>query len=216
MSVVSGILNARAARDASKGQQQSEAAAQEEMRRQFDLQRQDQAPWLRAGGAALNQLSRLYGLNTGEGGGAGTPDYSGFMNSPDYQFALQQGQQATERSAAARGNLLSGNTLAAAQNYGQGLATQNYGRYVSQLSGLAGVGQASAQNLGALGGQYSQGLSNSLVRQGDARASGVLGQQAAYNNATQNGLRIFGSIYGGGFGGGGGGMAGGASALMGR
>jgi hypothetical protein len=40
-------------------------------------------------------------------------------------FPVQRGQQALERSAAAKGMLRSGNTLAALTNYGQGAASRN-------------------------------------------------------------------------------------------
>ena len=45
---------------------------------------------------------------------------------PSYQWRLQQGQQALERSAAGRGALSSGATLKALTNYAQGAASQEY------------------------------------------------------------------------------------------
>lgn len=63
--------SAYAANQASKGQKASAAAGQAatdyataEQRRQYDLSRGDNAPWLQAGQGALAQLSRLYGLPT--------------------------------------------------------------------------------------------------------------------------------------------------------
>ena len=50
----------------------------------------------------------------------------GFLNSPQYQFLQKQGQQALDRSAAARGMGYSGAQMKAAQQYGQGLASQQY------------------------------------------------------------------------------------------
>lgn len=45
---------------------------------------------------------------------------------PGYQFQLQQGENAIQNSAAARGGLLSGQTLADMNNYAQGQASTNY------------------------------------------------------------------------------------------
>lgn len=64
---------------------------------------------------------------------------------PGYQFRLQQGQQAIDRSLGARGNLFSGNALKAAQEYGQGLADSTYNDAYQRWL------QQNAQNIGAAG-----------------------------------------------------------------
>ena len=45
---------------------------------------------------------------------------------PSYQFRLQGGQQAIDRSAAARGTLRTGGTLKDLAEYGQNFASQEY------------------------------------------------------------------------------------------
>jgi hypothetical protein len=104
---------------------------------------------------------------------------------PGYQFALQQGQEAIENSAAARGNLLSSTTLKGLDQYSQGLASQNYGdvyqralgefqqRYnifnqnqsnqFNRLSSLAAQGQQSAEDVGQLGSTASGQVGNILL-----------------------------------------------------
>lgn len=67
-----------------------------------------------------------------------------FQESPGYQFRLEQGQQALERSQAARGGLLSGRAALEAQRFGQGEASAEYGNYVNRLQSLAGMGQSAA------------------------------------------------------------------------
>jgi hypothetical protein len=177
-SIGSSILGADAAKKGAKAQARAADAATAEQRRQFDLINQQNAPYREAGTAALNQLMGLYGLN-------GQPaDYSAFENSPDYQFALQQGQQATERSAAARGLLGSGNTLAAAQQYGQGLASQQLGNYRNSLMGLIGTGQGATQFTGQAAFNTGQSVGNNMIQAGNARASGAL----AGANALMGGL----------------------------
>lgn len=78
------------------------------------------------------------------------------MNNPDsiadtnaYKFRFNQGQQALERSAASKGMLNSGNTLAALADYGQGAASQEYGNEFNRLSGA--VGQRNQYNVGRMG-----------------------------------------------------------------
>ena len=66
-----------------------------------------------------------------------------------YKFRFNQGLQAQERGAAAKGMLGSGNTLAALAQYGQGLASDEYGNEVSRLGALSG--QRDQYNLGLKG-----------------------------------------------------------------
>ena len=111
----------------------------------------------------LSQIQQYLGISP-QGAGAGSQQYDNpyeqrllqLMNSPDsiadtnaYKFRFNQGQQALERSAASRGMLNSGNTLAALSNYGQGAASQEYGDEFNRLS--AAVGQRNQYNLGRMG-----------------------------------------------------------------
>lgn len=60
------------------------------------------------------------------------------QNTGAYQFQYNQGQQALERSAAAKGMSGSGNVLAELMRYGQGQASQAYDTEANRLAGLAG------------------------------------------------------------------------------
>src|SRR5690242_334265 len=109
-----------AAKDAAAASQNATNSSIAEQQREFDINQQNQAPWLNTGKSALSALAGMYGLNSdGSGQSANAPDYSAFYNSPDYQFTLQQGQQALDRSAAARGSLYSGGHLADTMQFGQ-------------------------------------------------------------------------------------------------
>lgn len=55
------------------------------------------------------------------------PSYEDLINDPGFQFRLQQGREALEGSAAARGTLRTGGTLQGILDYGQDLASQEYG-----------------------------------------------------------------------------------------
>jgi len=59
------------------------------------------------------------------------------QNSGAYRFAFDQGQQAIERSAAAKGMLNSGNILAELAKYGQGMASQQYDKEADRLGQFA-------------------------------------------------------------------------------
>jgi hypothetical protein len=59
---------------------------------------------------------------------------------PSYQWRLDQGQQALERSQGSRGLLNSGNAAIELQEYGHGMASQEYGAQFDRLlKGMMGV-----------------------------------------------------------------------------
>jgi hypothetical protein len=131
----------------------------------------------------------------GAPGAPGTPDYSAFYNSPDYKFALDQGTQATERSAAAGGRLRSGNTLAALNDYAQGRATQNFGNYVSRLQSIAGLGASSSENAGQNAMLLGQNVGNNIVGGANARASGIVGSANSWGQTVNSLANIGGNYY---------------------
>lgn len=137
-------------------------------------------PYMSLGAGAAGTLSQLY---NGAPGGNGQPDYSAFYNSPDYQFARDQGTAATQNVLSAQGNLMSGGGLTALTNYGQGLASQQYGNYFNRLMGLANVGQSASNqaigaytNIGQGYGQLGRGYTD----------IGTVGANVATNTATTN------------------------------
>lgn len=112
-------------------------------------------PYQQTGLNANSELNRR--IQSGELGSAYTAE--DFQADPGYQFRLEQGNQALERSQAARGNLLSGQAIKEAQNYNQGLADQTYNdaynrniadqqNQFSILGNAAGQGFNAAQALG--------------------------------------------------------------------
>lgn len=103
---------------------------------------------------------------------ANSPNYADFYDSPDYQFALQQGTQNLDRSAASRGRLYSGGYGQDLVAYGQGLASQQLNNYTNRLAALAGVGQTASNSLSALGQNYASQYGNNLNNAAAARASG--------------------------------------------
>jgi len=109
------------------------------------------------------------------------------LDTPGARFTLEQGQKATERSAAARGGLLSGNTLNALQEQGQSISNQLFNQRVNQLSSLAGFGQIAGQqsaNLSqqagsqssAIQGAMGSNLANAALSRGSAFAAAQIPQ----------------------------------------
>lgn len=143
---------------------------------EYQQARSDEAPFRTTGVSATNQLAKLYGLDYQDNNGntvkgTGKADFSSFSTSPDYSFSLGQGQDAINRSAAAKGGLLSGAAVKAGETYASGLADQNFNSYVQNLQGIAGAGQAATGTTTAAGTNMANNNSNALVSAGNARAS---------------------------------------------
>jgi hypothetical protein len=129
-----------------------------------------------------------------------------FTADPGYAFRLSEGQKALDRSAAARGGLISGGALKAATRFGQEMGSQEYTnaftRYqqeraarLNPLQSLTGMGQTTAAGLGAAGqnmasnvGGYGMAGANAtaggMTDAAAARASGYVGA----TNALTSGL----------------------------
>lgn len=184
-SLAGGAISANAAGEASDAQLQ---AAREAMALQ--------EPFRQGGMTAMNRLMDLLGLskNTGaEGYGSAARDFgmSDFEKDPGYQFRMDEGTKAIERSAAARGGLFSGATGKALTRYGQDVASQEFGNAFNRfqtnranklnpLQSLMGAGQTAANTIGNYGTQA-----------GDARAAGTVGSANAWNQALGQGVSSY-------------------------
>lgn len=147
----------------------------------FDTAAGYQQPFYDTGTAALSEIAAAMGLRGPEEAAAAL---SRFRDAPGYQFQMEQGVNALDRSAASAGGLYSGAQGKALTEYGQGLADQSVNSRLSQLAGLAGVGQNAAGNLSsiAMGRGQSEG-----AYQG-AAADAVLGAAGARSNIRMAGL----------------------------
>jgi hypothetical protein len=128
---------ANAAMSAAQLQHQDAQDALAFQKQQYGTQQKQLAPYLQTGTNSLSQLGYLSGI--GPQNAQHNPSMGGFgslmqpfngkvseQNDPGYQFRLQQGQQALQRSAAAKGDLLSGGTAKALEQYGQDYASNEY------------------------------------------------------------------------------------------
>lgn len=179
---------ARAGERGANAQERASQQATEEQRRQFDLTRQDMAPWLQAGTDALSQQQAFL-----------SGDWSGFQNSPDYKWALDQGFKGLDRGAAAGGNLYSGGMDADRMALGQGMATQYANNYWNRLAGLSQTGQVTANQLGGYGQNMANQVGGNLMNAANARASSYANSANAwanYGNQLAGLAGQFGGMYG--------------------
>ena len=201
----SSLLGANASQNAANTQANAAAQANQLLAQQYQQQRADLAPFTTAGLGAQNQLLTFLGLPGGTQGanfGKYSGDFTGAdllaNQDPGYGFRLAEGQKALERSAAARGGLLSGGTGKALTSFGQQMGSQEYqnayNRYQTNRSNqlaplftLTGSGQDSAAGQAAAAGNYGAGAAGNLTSAGAAQAAGDVGAA----NAVTSGLSSY-------------------------
>lgn len=172
---------------ASKGQQKAADAALAEQARQYDLARNDQAPWREAGSNALAQLTNLSG-QFGK-----MPTAEEVMAGPGYQFGLSQGLDAIQGSAAAGGGLYSGATGKALTRFGNDYATSKFNDAFNQrqaaessiwnrYAGLAGIGQSASNQLAQLGQNYANQASSIGMNNANAQGAAAIANANTIGN----------------------------------
>lgn len=185
--ILGGAISGRAASRAASTQAAATQEASDAQERMFERQVQLSEPWRAAGEQALNRLVPLATQYTPFG-------MAQFQADPGYAFRLSEGQKALERSAAARGGLLSGATGKNLLRFGQEMGSQEYtnafNRYQAErqaqlnpLQALAGVGQTTAQQIGQAGMQTAQNIGQTQMAGAAARASGYVGGANALTSA---------------------------------
>lgn len=201
----SGAMGKSASGKAAAQQAAAQQKAFEYQKQVHDTASQQFAPFIEGGTNALGALGQLFGINipgTGYTGNA-LDTYKAYTQTPFYQFPLQQGIQAQDRSATARGLALSPGQAAAVNAWGQDYASKNFSGYIGQLANLAGIAN---QSIGTLSGQGNTAAGNVLTAQsgiGTAQASGTVGGTNALTDALKQaggliggGLKQYGSSYG--------------------
>jgi hypothetical protein len=198
-SIGSGIMASNASKKASRAQVQAAQDANAAQERMFKEQNRLQEPFRQGGLTAQNEIMQLLGIGgdkaaAGYGSLGKSFGQADFEQDPGYGFRQAEGMKALERSAAARGNLLSGSTLKGVQRFGQDLASQEYqnafNRYqversakLNPLQSLMGSGQSATNVMTSAAGQAGQNQASNLYNAGQARASGYIGSANALSNA---------------------------------
>ncbi len=198
-------ISSQGAQSAANTQAQSQQQAAGTQQAMFNTINQQEQPFIQSGYGATTGLNQLLGLQPGTSNTGGldngfltqqfTPQ--SFLNSPQYQFQMQQGGQAIRNADTPGVGALSGAALKDLMNYNQGLASTYYGNYFNvqqqaqnnifaRLSGLAGLGQNAATNTGTAGTQLGTGIAQAQAGAGASLAGGIVGSANAISGAANN------------------------------
>jgi hypothetical protein len=190
-SLVGAGMTADAAKKAAQGIADANASSNQLMA-QINAQNQArQEPFYQAGLKALP----AYSQGVMPGGNLVRPfSNADFQADPGYGFRLSEGMKALDRSAASRGNLLSGATLKGAERYGQGLASQEYqnayNRYTGDqatqrnaLASLTGFAPTASSAMQAGDMAYGSNAANLASNTANAMAGAGATRSSSYGNA---------------------------------
>ena len=191
-SLLSGLMGSSAANKAADQQARS---AQDQLnfnRGVYSDQKAMFAPWQQMGMQGQQAYNSLLGL------GHAPKGFDGYQQSPGYQFQLNQGLDAAKSAAAMHGGTMSGATMQSLNNYGQGVANQDYQTYLNRLQGIGAQGQQAAGMQSGAAQQYGQNGLAAMGSMGDARAAGTVGGYNALMGGINSGIQSYGYMQGAG------------------
>lgn len=174
-------------------------------------------PYMDFGTEGRDELAMRLGLQ----GDETNPLYSSLLktftgedleNTPGYQFGLEQGSRALNNSAGARGNLLSGAALKAAERFGQDYAGQQFQaaydrnsadktRIANFLGNVATIGQNATNSANDTQYNASVQYGANTMGAGNALAAQHIAQGQGWSNILNAGLTAASLGAMGGFGG---------------
>jgi len=186
----SGIMGGKGAKSAASASAAASQQAAANQLAEWQFMYNQQQPFMAVGQNAANQLSNL--ISTGQLGQPAPTDMSAIAQMPGYQFTLNQGLQATQNAAAAKGLGVSGSALMGAANYATGLANANFQQYFTdywanqnnrynQLAGLMSTGANTSVGAGSNAVQAGANIGAATQAAGQATGAGIMG---ATNSAT--------------------------------
>ncbi len=171
-SILGGVIGGGAADKAASEQAAAINAATQAEVNMYNQTVAREAPWVTAGGNALNTVQGALGIGPG---GTGSINPAVFTSSPGYQFALNQGQGAINNQATLSGGPLSGNALRALTTFGTGQANNTFQTWLNNVSGVSNTGASAAANLGAAGTAVGGQIGANDIAGGNAAAAGTVG-----------------------------------------
>jgi hypothetical protein len=135
-----------------------------------------------------------------------------YQADPGYAFRLSEGQKALDRQAAARGGMISGSALKAAQRFGQDMASQEFGNAYNRfrdtqglrrnaLAGVVGFAPTAAGSMATAGQNYASGAGPQMYQQGVNTGNALIAGQQARESSYGNLGNAFGKYLSGGYGG---------------
>lgn len=205
-----GNTLAKAAGQASQSQLAAGQQAQGDISGEINKAGTTLAPYTSLGSNAAGQLNNALGnLTQGYGQTFNAPTAAQAAATPGEQFQMQQGLNALQNSAAARGGLLSSGTAKNLLGYSQGLASttyqnafqnalqgfntnentyyQNQANAYNRLSGATQLGQNAAESQNSTQAGLTNSLANSITGNQQVANQDLLGGAQAQAAATIGG-----------------------------
>ena len=198
-SLISGIIGMSGAQAGGNMAGNAANAAAAMQQQEATRARAAMSPWTAAGGGAINKIANLLGLGNLETNGGNYNTYglnttnakekqdealNAFQTSPGYTWRKTEGVNALDRSAAARGLLLSGAQVKGVQSFGDGLASEEYRNYMSDLFNASGQGMGATSSANSTAAGLTANAGSLVAQGGAARGSGY----AAGANALASGI----------------------------
>ena len=203
------LISGSASRSAASTEANAASNATQANMAMYNQTQSNLKPYMGQGNTALGTLGT--DLQNGTLGGNFTNADLNANLAPNYQFQLQQGDQALQNSQAAQDGAMSGAAMKGLINFNQNTAAgayQNaYNNWLSsqnmnygQLSGLASLGENAAAGLGNTGANYANSNANLATGAASAEAAGTVGVANAASSALSSGAGYYAlsNLYGGG------------------
>lgn len=197
-SLLTGILGKNASKKADNAQLALQQQALAQQQGQFQQTQANFQPYLSSGGAALQSIMGLLGLNGNDPQQAAIAQLKG---SPGFTSQYDTGVDTVLQNAAATGGVRGGNAQNSLAQFGSGLLAQVIQQQLSNLGGLSAQGVGAANSIGNFGQANSSAVTNNLFQQGQTKASGINGRAAILNNTINGFAGLGSSLFGGGGGG---------------
>lgn len=214
-SVISGSMSAKAAKGAADTQAAAANRAADMSMAQYQQTRADLTPYRESGATGLRLMQEaIYGGDGGvpnllvaQGfapapGGFGAkmtfdPTQAQLEQTPGYQFLRDQGLQAVQSSAAARGLGVSGEAMKGAARFAEGLAgttlgqqqqifQQNLQNVMNPLQALTGIGQSATNQTGNFGQTATSQAAQAGMSGAASQAAGIVGSANAYGGIVNS------------------------------
>jgi hypothetical protein len=152
-----------AANNAASAQMQAAREANAMQRYMYDTNRSDMEPFrdieLQGANIGIENLERMNSIVS-----------PGFKQSEAYNFNLNEGINALDKSAVASGRSRNSDTM----RFASGLASNEYNNYLNRIQNLAGVNTGYANALTGAGQNYANRAGFNTRYAGDASAQGAL------------------------------------------
>lgn len=125
-------------------------------------------------GGGTAQPNAMQGVTTKVTPVSAQKAFNTFRNSTGYQFRLGEGMDALNQGYAAKGALRSGAAQKDFMRFGQGIASDEFGRYLGYLGGQQGTGLSGASAIAGVGNTALNAMTQNNQNAADAASNSAL------------------------------------------